>query len=85
MGETHRQHVIVVPAHTIIHTCLDDMVVKYVQYITRSVCNRNKSKQALQIHPVYLTEYDHDYILDEIGNIDKIEYEGNISIGDKEG
>ena len=60
------------------------MTVKYVHDITRSVCNRNQAKQALQRHPVCIDESDHNYILEKL-NVDKMNYKRNISgNGDEE-
>ena len=63
---------IIVTTHTILHLCLDVMVVKYFHYIPISVCNRNQAKQALQRHPICLNDYYHNYIIKEIGRRDKI-------------
>ena len=54
------------------------MSVKYFHEIPISVCNGNKAKQALQRHTIFLTDYYHGYILEEIELRDKIEYERNI-------
>ena len=59
------------------HPCLDVVTVKYVHDIPKSICNRNNSKQALQTHPICLTDCDHDYILEEIEHRDKVELEIN--------
>ena len=68
------------PTHTIVHTCLDVFVVKDVHYITRSDFNINQTRKDLQRHLICLTDYDDDYILDEIGGRDKIEYKINVSV-----
>ena len=61
------------------------MAVKYAHNIPRSVCNRNRTKQALQRHPICLTDSYNDYILEEIKCRDKIEYKINIrDDGDEE-
>ena len=54
------------------HKCIDVMIVKYVHSIPRSVCNRNKSRQVLQINTIFLTDYYHDYTLDGIGCREKL-------------
>ena len=51
------------PTRTIVHPCIDVVALKYVQDITRSICSINQEKQSLQRNPVYLTDYDHYYIL----------------------
>ena len=56
----------IVPTRAIVHSCIDVVAVKYVRYIPRSVCNINRAKNDLQIHPIYLTDSDHDSIVEEI-------------------
>ena len=73
----NQQEVIIVPTQNFVHPCLDVVAVKYDHDIPKGVFNRNNSKQALQKHPIYLTEYDHDYIFEEIEHRDKIELEIN--------
>ena len=58
---------------TTVDPCLDVVAVKYVHYITKSICNKNHGKQALIKHPICLTDSDHDYIFEEIEHRDKIE------------
>ena len=36
---------------------------------------QDKSKKSISIQPICLTDSDHDYILEEIGHRDKIEFE----------
>ena len=67
----------------IVHPYLHVIIVKYVHAILRSFCKRNQSKQDLQRHLTRPTESDHNYILDEIGRRDKIEYKRNISVEDE--
>ena len=57
------QQVIIFPKQTIVHPYLDYVAVKGVYDIRRSIFNRNKTKQALQRHPKFLTDSDNDYIL----------------------
>ena len=40
----NHQQVIMFPAQTIVHPCLDVLPVKYFSDIIRSVCNRNQQK-----------------------------------------
>ena len=80
-GEKHQQW-IGVPTNTIVHTFLDVFVVKDDHDITRSAFNINQTLKALQRHLICLTGYDNEYILDEIGGKDKIEYEINVSVED---
>ena len=82
MGGVNQRQLIVVPTHTIVHTCIDVFVVKDVNDITRSDFNINQTRKALQRHLICLTYSDNDYILNEIGGRDKIEYKINISVED---
>ena len=43
------------------------------------VCNRIQAKKAIQIHHIFLTDVDYDYILDEIKRRDKIYFESTVS------
>ena len=61
---------------------IEVFIVKYVQYIPRSVFNRNQTQQDLQINPIWITDSDHDYIIGEIILRDQIEYERKINIED---
>ena len=72
--ETNLQQLIVFTTQTIVHTCLDVFVVKYVNDIIISAFNINQTRKDLQRHIIGITDYDNDYILDEIGGKDKIEY-----------
>ena len=47
---------------------------------------KDTSKKAISINPIYLTDYDYDYILEEIGRRDNIEFERDIEVysGDRE-
>ena len=55
------------------HLCLDVVAVKYVCVIAKIVFNKNNAIQDLLKHPICLTDSDHDYILKEIEQRDKIE------------
>ena len=76
--QKNKQQVIIVTTRTIVHPCLYVVAVKDVQVITRSVCSRNQSKKSLQRHTISLTDYNHDYILEEIERRDKFKYKINI-------
>ena len=81
-GKNH-QHLIVVPTHTIVNTCLDVFVVKDGHDITISAFNINQTRKYLQRYLICLTKYDNDYILDGIGVRDKIEYKINVIVEDE--
>ena len=83
--QKQQQQVIIVTTRTSVHPCLDVVGIRYVHNIHRSVCNRNQSKHTLQIHPLCMTNPDHDQILEEIDCRDKIQYGINIrGDGDEE-
>ena len=64
--EQKKQHqVIVVLKQTIVHPCLVVVALKDVRDIPKSICNRNNTKQALRNYPIFLTDSDHGYILEE--------------------
>ena len=69
---------IIFPTRTILHPRLDVSVITYVQDIPKSVYNRIKEKIHTK-HPIFLTDYDYDYIMDEIERQDKIEFEKTVS------
>ena len=73
------QHNIIVTTCTILHPCLDVVIIIYVQDIPETVCNRIKAKKAIQIYPICMTDADYDYILDVIERRYKIESERNVS------
>ena len=43
--------------------------------IPTSICLRTQAKKAISRQPICLSDYDYDYILEEIDQQDKIEYE----------
>ena len=55
---------IIVPTRTIIHPRLNVVIIIYVQDIPNNSCNRIQAKNAIQRHPICMTDYDYDYILD---------------------
>ena len=59
------------------HPCLDVVAVNSVYDVSKSVCNRNNTKQALPKHPISPPDSDNDYILGEIEHRDRIELERN--------
>ena len=65
-------HHIMVTTRKILHPRLDDVEITDVQEIPTYVCNRIQEKKDIQRHPIYLTYYDYDYILDEIKQPEKL-------------
>ena len=62
--QKNHQQLIIFPTQTILHPCLDVVAVKCVHYIPKIICNRNKAKQDLRKHPIFMTDSYHDYILE---------------------
>ena len=57
--QTQQQNNILVPTRTILHPCLDIMVVTEVKEIPNSLCNRNQAHKSIQRHSICLTDSDH--------------------------
>ena len=60
------QQTIMFPTLTILHPRLDVVVIIDVQDIPTIFCNIIQEKKAIQRHPIFMTDSDYDYILDEI-------------------
>ena len=81
-----KQHIITLPTRTILHTRLEVNVVTYFHSIPKSLCNREKTKKSISINPISLTESDYNYMLEENGCQDKIEFERDVEVySDDEG
>ena len=63
-----------VSTRNIVHPCLDVSVINNVSDIPRSICNKKKGVQAVQRHPIFIYDADHDYILYKMDRRDHIEY-----------
>ena len=70
-----KHHVITVPTRTIIHPQLEVDAITDFHAIPTGVCSRTQEKKSTSRHPICLTDADYDYILEEIGCRDKIEFE----------
>ena len=75
-----QQHVITVPTCTIIHPWIEVNAVTYFHDIPKSVCNRTQAKKYILRQPICLTDSDYDYMLEEIGFQDKIEFERYVEV-----
>ena len=71
---------IIVPTRTILHPCLDLIIIRYIQDIPKNICSRNEAKEAIQRHTIIMNDADYDYIMDEIERREKIEFTQNISV-----
>ena len=69
-----QQHVITVPTHTILHPRIEVNAITDIPYIPKIVYKMTQAKKNISRHPICLTDSDYDYILEEIGCRDKIEF-----------
>ena len=72
------QQTIIAPTLTIIHPCLDVIIIRYVQDIPKNIFSRNQAKKSIQIHPIIMTDADYDYILNEIERREKNEFKRDV-------
>ena len=75
-----KHHVITVPIRTIIHPTLEVNAVTYFHSIPKSVCSRTQAKKIISRQPICLTDFDYDYVLEEIGRQEKIEFEREVEV-----
>ena len=75
-----KHHVIIVPTHTILHSQLEVNSVTEFHTIPTSVCTRTQAKKAISRQPICFTDSDYDYILEEIGRLDKNEFERDVEV-----
>ena len=68
------------PTHTILHPQLEDYAITDFHTIPTSVCSRTQAKKAISRQRICLTDADYDYILEEIGRRDKIEFEREVDV-----
>ena len=78
------QQTIIFPTHTIIHPCLNVIIIRHFQDIHKNICNRIQEKQSIQRHPICMPDADNDYILDEIEHREKNKFERNVSVNSDE-
>ena len=75
-----KHHVITVPTRTILHPQLEVDAITYFHAIPTSVCSRRQAKKSISRQPICLTDADYDYILEEIGRRDIIEFEREVDV-----
>ena len=75
-----KQHVIAVPTRTILHPQLEVNVITYFHAIHTSVSSRTQAKKFISRQPICFTGADYDYILEEIGRQEKIEFEREVDV-----
>ena len=69
-----KQHVITLLTHTTLYPQREVNAVTDFHAISKIICTSTKAKKAISRQPVCLTDSDYDYILEEIGCRDKIEF-----------
>ena len=75
-----KNHVITVPTCTILHPKLEVNAITDYNAIPTSICSITQAKKTISRQPICLTDADYDYILEEIDQRDKIEYEREIDV-----
>ena len=68
------------PTRTILHPQLEVDAITDFHTIPTSVCSRTQAKKAISRQPICLTDADYDYILEEIGRRDKIEFKREVDV-----
>ena len=79
-NQQRKQHIITLPTRTILNPQLEVNAVTYFHAITTSVCNMTQAKQIISRQPICLTDSDYDYILEEIGRRDEIDFERDVEV-----
>ena len=75
-----KHHVITVPTRTILPPQLEVNAITDFHAVPTSVCSRTQAKKSISSQPICLTGADYDYILEEIGRRDKIEFEREVDV-----
>ena len=75
-----KHHDITVPTRTILHPQLEFDTITDFHAIPTSVCSRTQAKKSIWRQPICLTDADYDYVSEEIGRGDKIEFEREVDV-----
>ena len=67
------KHNVTIPTFTIVHTCIYVSVIKGLEYTPGSIFSKKTLWKYQQQQPIFITDTDHDYKLDEIMRRDHIE------------
>ena len=73
-------HVITLPTRTILHPQLEGDAITYFHAIPTSICSRTQAKKTISRKPICFSDFNYDYILEEIDQRDKIEFEREIYV-----
>ena len=68
------------PTLKILHPQLEGDAIKDFHAIPTSICSRTQAKKSISRQPICLSDFDYDYILEEIYQRNKIEFEGEIDV-----
>ena len=79
-NQQSKHHVITVPTRTILHPQLECDAITDYHAISTSICSRTQGGKTISSQPICLTDANYDYILEEIGRQDKIEFERDIDV-----
>ena len=79
-SQQSKHHVITVPTRIILHTKLEGDAIKDFHSIPTSICYRTQAKKAISRQLICLTDAEYDYIFEDIGRQDKIEFEREIYV-----
>ena len=79
-NQQSKHHVITLPTRTIIHPQLECDAITDFHAIPTSICSRTQAKKSISRQPIFLTDADYDYILEEIGRRDKIYFEREVEV-----
>ena len=67
-----KHHVTTVPTRTILHPQLEGDAITDFHLIPTSICSITQAKKSISRQPICLSDFDYDYILEEIDQRDKI-------------
>ena len=79
-NQQSKNHVITGPTRTILHPQLEGDAITDFHTIPTGICYRTQAKKIISTQPICLTYADYDYILEEIGHRDKIEFEREVDV-----
>ena len=77
-NEQLKHHFIIVQKRTILHPQLEVNTVTDFHSISTSVCTRTQAENSISRQPIYLTDFDYDYILEVICRRDAIDFKRDV-------
>ena len=79
-NQQSKNHVITVPTRTILHLQLEVIAITDFHALPTSVRSRTQGKKSIPRQPLCLNDSVYDYILEEIGRREKIEFERDVDV-----